>query len=395
MPGRRAIVVCETLRREAEAALAGTAHEGTQVLCFAARCEGAVELPAALEEKARGGELSLHVLGGSCLRKLADGAASGAVPCKVSSEEQCFQLVARPALVEALQADGAYLVTPGWVLRYRERLAAQGLEGGQGRELFREGLEKLVLLDLGQRPEAQAQFEQMGRELGLPAVRLPVSLDRLRERLLRALDPPEEPLPPQLAGKLEEAEYVMALELLGDLSLLETPEAVLRRAAEVCAQLVSPKSVAAWSAVGGHLRLVSVSPPEEAPGEPQPLPPASRGTRTQTGLVVPVRDGRELRGLLAVEQVLLPERIDDYLQVCRFVSVAAGLSLRNLGSARHRADGELACICAYCKDVRDGERWMRVEEFLLPRLSLRFSHGICPRCFAEQYRDFDAAGPWQ
>ncbi len=51
---------------------------------------------------------------------------------------------------------------------------------------------------------------------------------------------------------------------------------------------------------------------------------------------------------------------------------------------------ELVPICAYCKRVRDeSAQWHPVEVLVSSELGVRFSHGICPHCYAEEF----AAGP--
>ncbi|MCL4843823.1 MAG: PAS domain S-box protein [Bryobacteraceae bacterium] len=39
---------------------------------------------------------------------------------------------------------------------------------------------------------------------------------------------------------------------------------------------------------------------------------------------------------------------------------------------------ELLVMCAWTKRVKSGEQWLPVEEFLMERLGVRISHGICP-----------------
>jgi CheY-like chemotaxis protein len=41
-------------------------------------------------------------------------------------------------------------------------------------------------------------------------------------------------------------------------------------------------------------------------------------------------------------------------------------------------------ICAWCKRIRnDANYWQQVEEYIGQHSGIRFSHGICPSCFAE------------
>jgi hypothetical protein len=386
-----ALVVCETLRREAEAALAGTEFHDVPIFAFAARCEGGVEVAASVQRQAELGGLALHVLGANCVAQLERRSAAGEAGCKVHRTEQCFYLVARESLVDALEQDGAYLITPGWLTRWKERLDRQGLGGPEGRALFHEGIDKLVLLDTGLYPRSREELRVMGEQLDLPPVALPIGPGHLRERLRGVLAPLGGAVPAlqQLWPEKAHAEYAMAMELLGDLFAFATAEEVLRRSAEVCALLLSPRSSACWLADGEELRLVAVQPPDAAPSGRPPLPPGSSGIVFAQGVAVPVRYDGELLGLLAAEEVLLPARLGDYLKVTRFIAGVAGDALHNLRVAANRAVApgeEFTTICSYCKDVRvEEDRWQRIEEYLVPRLPQLFSHGICPHCFKEHF----------
>ena len=54
------------------------------------------------------------VIGGGCLRGWYS--LAGCPPeVAVLAPDQCFHLVAPPALVDSLLAEGAYLLTPGWL----------------------------------------------------------------------------------------------------------------------------------------------------------------------------------------------------------------------------------------------------------------------------------------
>ncbi len=47
-------------------------------------------------------------------------------------------------------------------------------------------------------------------------------------------------------------------------------------------------------------------------------------------------------------------------------------------------------ICAYCKNIRDDDgQWFQLEEYLSNRSTTRFSHGICPSCYADVSTDLN------
>jgi sigma-B regulation protein RsbU (phosphoserine phosphatase) len=51
---------------------------------------------------------------------------------------------------------------------------------------------------------------------------------------------------------------------------------------------------------------------------------------------------------------------------------------------------ELIPICAYCRQVReDDDYWSTIEHYIQEHTRSKFSHGICPQCYAKVMRDFE------
>ena len=51
-------------------------------------------------------------------------------------------------------------------------------------------------------------------------------------------------------------------------------------------------------------------------------------------------------------------------------------------------------ICSYCKRIRgDDQYWQQVESYISAHSGARFSHGICPSCFATIARELDDIPP--
>lgn len=51
---------------------------------------------------------------------------------------------------------------------------------------------------------------------------------------------------------------------------------------------------------------------------------------------------------------------------------------------------ELIPICAYCRQVReDDDYWSNIEQYVQSHTRSRFSHGICPQCYAKVMHDFE------
>lgn len=82
-----------------------------------------------------------------------------------------------------------------------------------------------------------------------------------------------------------------------------------------------------------------------------------------------------------------------------FSAITAALAFGLNGLHTRRVEVELArslaevqvlrgiiSICASCKRVRDGERWVQVEAYVRERSEAEFSHGLCPTCEETLYR---------
>lgn len=81
----------------------------------------------------------------------------------------------------------------------------------------------------------------------------------------------------------------------------------------------------------------------------------------------------------------------------RIIALQQGLAnkIHELKSMRQhlRTLSGLLPICAYCKSIRDDSNyWHRVEEYVAQHADVRFTHGICPRCFEEASREASAGG---
>jgi C4-dicarboxylate-specific signal transduction histidine kinase len=47
-------------------------------------------------------------------------------------------------------------------------------------------------------------------------------------------------------------------------------------------------------------------------------------------------------------------------------------------------------ICAWCKKVRDStDYWHEVEHYVAAHTEVRFSHGMCPKCFEKAVEELD------
>jgi DNA-binding response OmpR family regulator len=67
------------------------------------------------------------------------------------------------------------------------------------------------------------------------------------------------------------------------------------------------------------------------------------------------------------------------------LSLAQRVAELEVSAARIKQMGDLIPICAWCRNVRsDQDFWQKVETYVEKQLDVRFTHGICPDCFAKE-----------
>ncbi|MCI5121334.1 MAG: DUF1638 domain-containing protein, partial [Candidatus Electrothrix sp. AUS4] len=172
-------LVCENFFSEVQASVRQQGLTNVLVRAYPSHCSSAplrwLELKGILE----GVRNDVVVIFGSyCLRGL-----------EIPPEEtriiwlrqygQCHHLLAGPTLVDALQQNGTYLLSPGWLKRWQNHVKVWGFDRATALEFFGQSLQKLLLLDTGTDPEAQQHLAEFGEFLHLPTETLAIGLEFL------------------------------------------------------------------------------------------------------------------------------------------------------------------------------------------------------------------------
>ena len=86
---------------------------------------------------------------------------------------------------------------------------------------------------------------------------------------------------------------------------------------------------------------------------------------------------------------VLARQVVAHLELRRTVSeLMAALEQKQAALAEVEALTSLLPICAYCKKIRDdADYWQHVDKYIATRSDIRFSHGICPDCYAAFFQE--------
>ena len=252
---------------------------------------------------------------------------------------QCFYLLAPPGLIDGLIKSGAYLISPGWLVHWREHLEEWGLGRNQvlAREFFRDHISRLVLLDTGIDSRSAAHIKEFAGFVDCPFEIVPIGLEFLRLFLekfilewrlekLKAWEPPGHTA----------SDYAMAMDLLTTLTQSVNEGEVIRNMLQLFIMLYA----------SGELVYVPVT--EGTPGKPVfSSPPGSeaelglfvedaraleeeyRLTGSGKGFWIRIACESETCGVLKIDKVMFPEYLDHYLNLALTIGRVCGLAIAN------------------------------------------------------------------
>lgn len=333
MGERLCLAVCSGFAPELSAAVAEAGWRDVDVLVLPTRCgrpplrwdELRARLPADCNE--------VLWFGRGCLDGLG-AAPAGLPPVTMQRLDNCFHLVAPRPLVDEAVAAGAYLMTPSWLLRWRERLAGLGFQGDLAVEFLADTVTEMQLLDTGTEAAAVAALQGMAQALPLPMRRVAVGLDSTQARLAPAVQgwrgaQSQAALREALqrhAGEL--ADHVAAMDLLARLVQLPREDAVVEGLVELLQALFGPREV--------HHVGLDRGVERAAPGVPsdvrqalQALQAAHALTDDGAGFLLRVGPADDPVGKVAVLGLAVPQQRARYLGLALTLMAVCGVVIQN------------------------------------------------------------------
>ena len=169
MTGMFGILCCENLAGELAAVVAAGEFPGVLTRTFHIGCGGkrvrwgdGIEAPF-LDMRETCDRIC--ILG--CGAGIEPPALPGPAPVVVTPDLMQGVLLPEP-LFDACVREGALMVIPGILSRWKEHVAALGFAEEVPTEFFRESVKKIVLIDTGVDPESPRTLAKLGEELRIP-----------------------------------------------------------------------------------------------------------------------------------------------------------------------------------------------------------------------------------
>jgi hypothetical protein len=196
------------------------------------------------------------------------------------------------------------------------------------------------------------------------------------------------------------ADYATAFSFLADLASARSEAQAIERIIGMFTTLCAP-SCSAYLQCGesGPGPLVTVPPQPDPEADTERLASLSgRWSRTSSGrgFTLRIADAAGTLGVLEVEDVAVPDRLDHYINLGLGLVDVCALAVRNartheqlvgtlaalqLALAEVKTLSGLLPICAWCKRIRDDVgTWDQIEAYVRQHSDATFTHGICPDC---------------
>lgn len=396
------LALCRHYAVEARRVLGDPAFEGVTASFYDGLCEraplGWKDLERAVAQAPPGA--AVRVVGGPCLSRIDAGPRPGD-GVEVHRFDPCFHLVAPLEQVARLLARRRFLTSPGWLLDWRAVFEAWGLDRETARAMYQESSTHIHLLDTGVLDDAEARLAEMAAYLDLPWEITPAGLEHFRLHLERIV------IHTRLEAAREEAAAAVRrvadleamVDALGMIAQAVAEDEAVERLRRLATALFGSRTVC-------YLPVVH--------GEPGPCHPPRCGRceelrrRLETflngesptlevegGFVLRLQHRGETLGAMVVQDLVTEQYRDRYAVQARSMADAFGLAIAHARAVeamqREReeiesriaasvASGELPTMCAGCKKVREENRWVAVDGWLLRHTGLAFSHGLCPEC---------------
>ena len=335
--------VCEQLLLETQAAVQLQGLTGVAVRGFAACC--AVK-PACGEDMAalvrESGAVGAEIIGCRCL--LQNLKISGS---RIRRAEQCAHLLCSPTLVRHLRQNGAGLLLPGWLSRWRELLSIGGSGSAEAAAAwFGQNVTRLVLLDTGTSKQAGAQLAELADFLKLPAESLPLGLEYHGLLLAKiAAEHRQQELERQREqARQQAAQTSMILDMLGLVVRASSELEALAGIAELFNMLFAPQRLCCLP-VTKRGALAQDRLAELAPAEQQATECFFADTSRQhqllasgDGFFLRIGAGEKTLAVVLVQQVAFPQHIGSYLNTALHLSGVCALAIGHSHAMKNLLD---------------------------------------------------------
>ena len=359
-------------------------------------------------------QTKILAVGCGLLRAQVESSSDRSLPVHSENLEMalCIELFAGKGQIERWRREGAFLITPGWLARWRDNIRKWGFEQPVAREFFAESSLHLLLLDTGVDPQCQENLSDFSEFLARSSQIVPVDLDYFQlylERFILQRQLNQQQIKNSDAlneSQRKLADYAMSYDFIGRLTGMKSETQVIQNILELFNMLFAPASIV-------YLRIKD-SKPGQVYCHPASLQPDQAVIAELAGIncdyitiagnhgfILRVGEQDTTVGVIKLEGFAFPQYCQHYLNLGLNLIRVCCLAIRNSriyedlqrtvdqlqeAIANIKTLSGIIPICAGCKKIRNDQGyWDQVEIYVQKHSLAKFSHGLCPICIKKYF----------
>jgi hypothetical protein len=342
MTDKLCILVCQNLGREAVAVIKSEGFDDVTLATFPAHCNrpwlGWKDLEQII--RARGDSCSHYCLLSGCLATESQELSPELKLYRHDEIGSCFYLFINSHVLDAAVKRGAYLLTPGWLARWRHYVDEWGFDHETAREFFGECVTKLLLLDTGVDKKSSEHVREFADFVDLDFEVLPVGLDFFRLVLTQVVQEwrlkreSEKAASALTAANHRSADYAMVLDLIGNLTRIMTEPDAIESILELFTMLFAPRQLVYLPLIGDEAGQIQTRPAivddiQEIQNRLARFQDDHAWIASGEGFVLRIEHRDEKLGILEAEGITFPEYKERYLNIALAAAQVCGLVINS------------------------------------------------------------------
>ena len=336
------LIVCENLQNEIESVARVGNFGNVKIVTYPSQCglpRPDSEVIANALRRCETPPSSTFLIGGGCMLGL-DLNAVEREGMKLLHPDQCLGLLIAKESLEAYIAQGAYLLTPGWLKQWRRHLQLWGFDREIARSFFNENISQLLLLDTGTDVSCNKHLREFSDFVDLPFDRISVGLEYLelqiaKSCLERALQIERQDSRKSLEEALKQSsDYAMAFDLIGRLTGMMSERQAIEKIFELFTSLFGPQAMV-------YLPIVN-NEPKRSVSQPANFELSAEVRRQLLsqkrdyiwadegeGFSLNLCHDRETLGIIKVDGIAFPQYKGRYLNITLAIKKVCALAIAN------------------------------------------------------------------
>ncbi len=358
MKNRLCILICEHHRHEAERVLETEAWNDVRIISFPAKCGQPTTsirfLDSALNlcEK----DDDIFVISGSCISD----SEQKSIVCpdhlnikqiQFSKHQQCFSMFIGHEIVDDLAGKGFYLVTPGWLATWKQKVENWGFNSNKKTaelsNFFHDSAKEIFLFDTGVDKNSKELLKNFADFVDRPFDSLYVGLDFFRLYLNKiVLEWRIKIIENNNAVSVKAAvkkvsDYSMVVELLSRMTKISDEQDVIYGIRDLISMLFAPGKIRYGAFMDNMLSRIYSNETQWFPALPD-IDLNNNNWVEFTGDFSRLESGRgfkirisysgETLSILEADEVAFPEYIEQYLSLALSIANVCGLAISNARS---------------------------------------------------------------